>query len=66
MRFKPLPLRIAACGVRGLSDAGRWRGYHEEIAVRHRYFPAWRCALWDALSVVRYVRKKIVRSLAWN
>ena len=64
VRFKPLPLRLAACGIGGASDAGHWRGYREEIAVRHRYFPAWRCWLWDALSVVRFVRKKIVRTLA--
>jgi glycosyltransferase involved in cell wall biosynthesis len=64
VRFKPLPLRIAACGVRGLSDAGRWRGYAEEIRVRHRYFPAPRCWWWDALSVARFGRKKIVRSFA--
>ena len=62
--FAPLPLRLATCGVGGLSDAGNWRTYREEIAIRHRYFPAWRCALWDALSVVRYLRKKIVRSRA--
>lgn len=61
VRFKPIPLRIAACGTGGLSDAGRWRGYREEIAVRHRYFSFSRCLVWDALSVVRYVRKKIVR-----
>jgi glycosyltransferase involved in cell wall biosynthesis len=61
VRFKPLPLRIAACGTGGLSDSGRWRVYREEITVRHRYFPAWKCWLWDALSVVRFVRKKIVR-----
>jgi glycosyltransferase involved in cell wall biosynthesis len=61
VRFKPIPLRIAACGTGGLSDAGRWRGYREEIAVRHRYFSFGRCLVWDALSVVRYVRKKIVR-----
>ncbi len=64
VRFKPLPLRIAACGVRGLSDAGRWRGYREEITVRHRYFASWRCWLWDALSVARYFRKKTLRSFA--
>ncbi len=64
VRFKPLPLRIAACGIAGASDAGRWRGYREEITVRHRYFSAGRCLLWDVLSVVRYVRKKIVRSVA--
>jgi len=63
-RFKPLPLRIAACGSGGLSDAGRWRGYAEEIRVRHRYFPAWKCWCWDALSVVRYARKRIIRSFA--
>lgn len=64
VRFKPVSLRIAACGIAGLSDAGRWRGYREEITVRHRYFAAWRCWCWDALSVVRYLRKKIVRSFA--
>lgn len=64
VRFKPIPLRIAACGTGGISDRGGWRGYREEITVRHRYFPAPRCWLWDALSVARYVRKKIVRSIA--
>jgi putative colanic acid biosynthesis glycosyltransferase len=64
VRFKPLPLRIAACGARGMSDAGHWRGYREEIAVRHRYFSPGRCLLWDALTMVRYLRKKIVRSIA--
>lgn len=64
VRFKPLPLRLAACGVGGASDSGRWGGYAEEIRVRHRYFSAWRCWLWDALSVVRFLRKKIVRRLA--
>ena len=64
VRFKPIPLRIAACGTGGLRDSGRWRGYRAEIAVRHRYFSFGRCLGWDALSVVRYVRKKIVRSFA--
>ena len=64
VRFKPIPLRIAACGTGGVSDAGAWRGYREEIAVRHRYFSFGRCLLWDALSLARYVRKKIVRSFA--
>lgn len=64
VRFKPIPLRIAACGIAGVSDAGDWRGYREEITVRHRYFAAWRCWLWDALSVVRYLRKKIVRTIS--
>jgi putative colanic acid biosynthesis glycosyltransferase len=60
-RFKPLPLRIAACGSGGLSDAGRWRGYAEEIRVRHRYFSWWRCLPWDTLSILRFLRKKFVR-----
>src|SRR5580704_8335795 len=63
-RFESLPVRIANCRSGGLSDAGAWRGYAEEIRVRHRYFPGWKCWSWDALSAVRYVRKKIVRSLA--
>ena len=64
VRFKPVPLRIAACGVRGASDAGHWRGYAEEIRVRHRYFPWWRCGFWDALSLARFLRKKLIRSIA--
>ena len=64
VRFKPIPLRIAACGVGGLSDGGGWRGYREEITVRHRYFSNARCLLWDAVSVARYLRKKMVRSMA--
>jgi putative colanic acid biosynthesis glycosyltransferase len=62
--FQAIPLRIAVCGSGGLSDSGRWSGYREEITVRHRHFPFWRCWLWDAGSGVRYLRKKIVRSFA--
>lgn len=62
--FKAIPSRIAACGIAGSSDAGSWRGYAEEIKVRHRHFSAWRCVFWDGISLVRYVRKKIVRSFA--
>jgi putative colanic acid biosynthesis glycosyltransferase len=64
VRFKPIPLRIAACGVGGISDRGDWRGYREEITVRHRYFSLARALPWDALSFVRYLRKKMVRSVA--
>ena len=61
VRFEALPLRVAVCASRGLSDSGAWRGYREEIAVRHRHFPAWRCWLWDIGSLVRCGRKKIIR-----
>jgi putative colanic acid biosynthesis glycosyltransferase len=64
VRFKPIPLRVAACGTRGLSDSGRWRGYGEEIIVRHRYFPGWRCWAWDLISALRWLRKKIVCSFS--
>ena len=64
VRFKPIPLRIAACGTGGVSDAGHWPGYREEITVRHRYFSFGRCLLWDALTVIRYVRKKIALSFS--
>lgn len=61
VRFKPIPLRIAACGTGGVSDGGAWRGYREEITVRHRYFSPARCVLWDFVSVVRFLRKQFVR-----
>ena len=60
VRFKPIPLRLAACGTGGVSDRGGWRGYREEFTVRHRYFAWWRCAWWDAGSVARFLRKKFL------
>jgi putative colanic acid biosynthesis glycosyltransferase len=64
VKFAPMPLAIASCGVGGVSDSGRWRGYREEIAVRHRYFSPLRCLPWDVLSVVRFMRKKVLRYVA--
>lgn len=62
--FKAIPLHVSNCGIAGISDGGRWQVYREEISVRHRYFPAWRCWLWDLGGIVRYLRKKIVRAAA--
>ncbi len=62
VKFQSVPTRLAACGSGGLSDAGGWTGYREEIAVRHRHFPAWQCWPWDLGSVVRYLRKQLVRA----
>ncbi len=62
--FTPLGLNVAECSSGGLSDAGRWANYREEIVVRHRHFTAWRCWFWDVGSVVRYLRKRILRSAA--
>lgn len=59
--FSPLPLRISECASGGLSDAGNWLGYREEIAVRHRHLPAWRCVLWDLGSLARFLRKRMIR-----
>jgi len=61
IRFKPIPLRIAACGIGGLRDGGAGRGYREEIAVRHRHFALVRALPWDALSVVRWARSGLAR-----
>ena len=50
VRFKPIPLRIAA------SPAGDRRDRQarlNEIRVRHRYFAAWRCWPWDLISLLR-------------
>ncbi len=62
VRFEAVPDRLAACASGGLSDAGGWTGYREEITVRHRHFPTWQCWLWDLGSVVRYGRKQFVRT----
>jgi putative colanic acid biosynthesis glycosyltransferase len=59
-RFQSLPLRVAECASGGLSDQGSWQNYREEIAVRHRHFGSVRSAAWDAGSVVRCFRKKIL------
>lgn len=64
--FKSVDLRVAACGTHGLSDSGRWRVYREEITVRHRHAPAWQCWGWDGISVVRFLRKKVLRSAAFS
>jgi hypothetical protein len=63
-RFATLPLRIAECGAGGLSDAGLWANYREEIRVRHRHFPVWRCWPWDLAAVLRYLRKLSRRRIA--
>lgn len=63
IRPRPLPVRIAVCSPGGLSDIGRWANYREEITIRHRHFPAWRCWPWDVGSVARWLRKRIVRSV---
>jgi len=62
VRFHTVPIPVAVCASGGLSDAGDWTGYREELTVRHRHFPAWQCWLWDLGSIVRYGRKKIVRT----
>ncbi|MCF3648742.1 glycosyltransferase family 2 protein [Synoicihabitans lomoniglobus] len=54
---------VAHCQAGGLSDAGNWVSYGEEITVRHRHFPLWRSLPWDFVSCVRFVRKKLRRTL---
>jgi len=62
VRFKACALAVARCRPGGISDRGRWQGYGEEIRVRHRHFAWWQCWGWDTASVLRYLRKRIVRS----
>jgi GT2 family glycosyltransferase len=59
--FQTVADRVAICGCGGLSDAGSWSSYREEITARHRHISAWRCWLWDIGSIVRYLRKKMLR-----
>lgn len=58
--FSPLALTLSTCGTGGLSDAGHWANYREEIVIRHRHFPAWKCWLWDGGSLLRFARKNII------
>ena len=64
--ISPLPLLIAHCSSGGLSDAGHWQNYREEITVRHRHFGLAASLPWDLVSVIRYFRKIIVRKRAKN
>ena len=59
VRFKPIPLRITASSLRPASHSGRWQATREEIKVRHRYFSLIGCLPWDAVSVLRFVLRKI-------
>ena len=52
VRFKPVPIRVAACGAHRPS-AGPWPSWREEVAVRRRYFPLHRALPWDALGLFR-------------
>lgn len=60
------PALIALCESGGISDAGNWRNYREEILVRRRHFPLFRTLPWDIGSFVRYLRKTILRRNAKN
>lgn len=60
-RFATIPFRIAECAAGGLSDSGSWQNYCEEITVRHRHFPPLSAVAWDAGSIIRCARKKLLR-----
>jgi hypothetical protein len=62
-RFTTLVLRVTDCAAGGMSDAGHWANYREEITVRHRHFPAPACWFWDAVTIVRYLRKLALRTI---
>ncbi|WP_221032511.1 glycosyltransferase family 2 protein [Actomonas aquatica] len=58
-----VPTLISHCRSGGLSDAGHWITYREEITVRRRHFPFGQRLLWDIFSVLRFLRKKVHRLL---
>lgn len=57
-RIERIETLVARCARGGLSDAGHWANYREEIRVRHRHYTAWRCLPWDALASMRWLRKR--------
>ena len=61
VRFKPIPLRIAACDTRTANGLNSWRATREAMTVRHRYFSAARCLGWDALSILGWLVRRIAR-----
>jgi glycosyltransferase involved in cell wall biosynthesis len=58
VRFKPLPIRVAACGAHRPAT-GPWPGWREEVAVRRRYFPLHRALPWDALGFARAAGRSV-------
>ena len=52
VRFKPLPIRVAACSAHRPA-AGPWLSWREAVAVRRRYFPLHRSLPWDALGLAQ-------------
>jgi putative colanic acid biosynthesis glycosyltransferase len=59
-RFEAVDLLVSICGPGGLSDAGSWLNYAEEIRARARHVHFRRRLLWDLLAVGRYFRKKLL------
>lgn len=51
VRFKPLPLRIAAAPA-NTQRATPWADLRERRTVRHRYFSFGRCLPWDGLDLI--------------
>lgn len=61
IRFKSLPLRITACRPGGARDLRTWARNREEIAVRHLYYPAWKCLFWDVATLLRRTKKAVAK-----
>lgn len=59
IRFKPIPLRIAACTTHVPIDNRSWRATREAMTVRHRYFSVGRRTWWNIVSVFRFVGRKL-------
>lgn len=58
-----LPETIARCGP-GLSMEGRFRGYREEMAIRHRHVNTFAALPLDVLTLLRFAAKRILLNLA--
>lgn len=54
---------IAKCG-RGLSMQGQLLGYVEEIVIRHEYLGFFKSMVFDACTLLRYLYKRIARTVA--
>jgi glycosyltransferase involved in cell wall biosynthesis len=60
VRFKPIPLRIAAAHRPMARELRAWPAMREEMKVRHRYFSVLRCAPWDLAAGLRWLGGALV------
>lgn len=63
-RWARIPHVVACCAAGGLSGRGSWAGYGEEIGIRRKHLGVVRSLPFDALTVLRFLVKKVLKCMA--